>query len=316
MTARQLMTTQPAAARLSTTMAVLFADICGSTRLYCSLGDEAARTIVAAALEVMAAVLPHYRGRVVKTLGDEIMCVFSDPDCAVLAAAEMQARLESARPGGHQLAIHVGLHHGPVLVEGSDVFGDTVNAASYLCAVATAGQILITDATVSRLSGAVRARTRALFYAVIKGSSVESRLYQVTWQADTGELTDVNLRRHNLLPPDSGSLIVSLGDVERRIDPRRPALALGRDAHCDIAVTDPFASRRHATLVLRRTQVYLTDHSTNGTFVRRAGGDVAHVFRGELLLDGAGEISLGRAFDQGEVQPIGFRRDRRALYRV
>jgi hypothetical protein len=35
-----------------------------------------------------------------------------------------------------------------------------------------------------------------------------------------------------------------------------------------------------------------------------------------LLLDGAGEISLGRAFDQGEAHAISFRRDRRALYRV
>jgi hypothetical protein len=40
------------------------------------------------------------------------------------------------------------------------------------------------------------------------------------------------------------------------------------------------------------------------------------VFRSELLLDGEGAISLGRAFEQGDTQPILFRRDRRALYRV
>ena len=91
---------------------------------------------------------------------------------------------------------------------------------------------------------------------------------------------------------------------------------LGRDPGCDIVVADGFASRRHATLMLRRTEVYLTDHSTNGTYVRRPDGEWAHVFRGEMLLDGAGEISLGRAIDQGQPQLIGFRRDRRALYRV
>jgi adenylate cyclase len=316
MTARQRISTNAAAARISTTKTVLFADICGSTHLYGALGDEAAHSIIAAALEVLAGVLPHYGGRLVKTLGDEIMCVFPDPDSAVLAAADMQVQIEAAQPAGQRLMIHAGLHHGPVLVEGGDVFGDTVNAASYLCAVATSGQILASEATVACLSQAMQARTRPLFFALIKGSSVESRLYQVTWDADTGVLTDVNLRRHNRVPPDIGSMIVSLGSSELRIDPRRPSIVLGRDSRCDIALDERFASRRHATLILRRTQVYLSDHSTNGTFVRRSGGGIAHVFRSELLLDGAGEISLGRAFDQGEPQAIAFRRDRRALYRV
>jgi hypothetical protein len=297
-------------------MTVLFADICGSTRLYCTLGDERARAIVAAGLDIVVAILPAYGGRVVKTLGDEVMCVFSDPDRAILAAAEMQAQIAAARPAGQRIAIHVGLHHGSVLVEAGDVFGDTVNAASYLCAVASPGQILTTEPTVETLSGAVRARTRPLFFAVIKGSNVESTLYQVMWEQDVGVLTDVNLGRLNRVPPDSGSLIVSFDGAELRIDPRRPTLLLGRDRACDLPVGDSFASRRHATLTLRRTQVYLTDHSTNGTFVRRSDGEAAHVFRSELLLDGAGEISLGRAFDQGEPHPIGFHRDRRALYRV
>jgi class 3 adenylate cyclase len=316
MTARHPITPKSAPRRQSATLSVLFADICGSTRLYCSLGDVAARAIVAAGLDAVVDVLPRYGGRLVKTLGDEVMCVFPEPDLAVLAAAEMQSQVEATRPAGRALAIHVGLHHGPVLVEGSDVFGDTVNAASYLCAVASPGQILTTEATVEGLSEAVRGRTRPLFFAVIKGSNVESTLYQVIWQQDSGVLTDVNLRRHNLVPPDSGSLLVSFGDTRVRIDPRRPTVVLGRDPGCDIAVGDSFASRRHATLILRRTQVYLADHSTNGTFLRRGDGETAHVFRSELLLDGAGVLSLGRAFDQGEPRAIEFRRDRRALYRV
>lgn len=302
--------------RRSATMTVLFADICGSTGLYRELGDEAARSIVADGLDALVAVLPRYGGRLVKTLGDEVMCVFTEPDWAVLAAAEMQVRVGTVRLGRPGLGIHVGLHCGPVLMEGEDVFGDTVNAASYLCAVASRGQILTTEATIACLSATVKERTRALFFAVIKGSSAEAPLYQVIWQHDSSVLTDVNLRRHNLVPPDSGSLLISCGGVQVRLDPRRPSIVLGRDPDCDIVVADSFASRRHAKLVLRRTQVFLSDHSTNGTFVRRSDGEGAHVFRSELLLDGAGELSLGRGFDQGEVQAIGFHRDRRALYRV
>ncbi|RPI43428.1 MAG: FHA domain-containing protein [Betaproteobacteria bacterium] len=298
------------------TLTVVFADICGSTRMYASLGDQAARVIIDAGLGVIAGVLPEYRGRLVKTLGDEVMCVFADPSLAAMAAIEMQARIAAARPGGERLEIHVGMHHGPVLVEGGDVFGDTVNAASYLRAVACAGQILTTEATVVALSRAMRVRTRPLFFGVLKGSTAESAIHQVIWQADTALLTDINVRSHNLVPPDEGGVLVTFADSTLRIDMQRAELVLGRGEACDVRVTDVFASRRHAVLALRRTQVYLSDYSANGTFVQRANGAVVHVFRNEVLLEGVGDISLGRAFDQPPVQPIRFRRDRRALYRV
>lgn len=316
MTARHPMIRKAAAARSGTALTVLFADICGSTRLYGALGDEAARAVVASGLDALAGVLPRFGGRLVKTLGDELMCVFPDPDCAIAAAAEMQARVRSARPGGQELSIHVGLQHGPVLLEGEDVFGDTVNAASYLCAVATAGQILTAEATVQQLSDSGRAQTRRLFYALIKGARSESALYQVLWEDDSGVLTDVNVRQHNRVPPDSGSMLLAYETTELRIHARCPTLLLGREAACDIAVPDPYASRRHASLALRRMQVFLIDHSVNGTFVRRADGSTAHVFRSELLLEGSGEISLGRAFDQEGTAAIRYRPDRRALYRV
>ena len=110
-------------------MAVLFADITDSSSLYRKLGDVAARTVVNACLTLIASVLPRYNGRVVKTMGDEVMCVFPSADLAVLAASEMQSLIASSKPGDYPVIIHVGLHHGPVLVEDDDVFGDTVNAA-------------------------------------------------------------------------------------------------------------------------------------------------------------------------------------------
>ena len=297
-------------------LAVLFADVCGSTQLYSELGDEQARSAVNTALQTVTTILPRYKGWVVKTLGDEVMCAFEDPNLAVEAACAMQARLEAAQPAGRRIAMHMAINYGPVLVETSDVFGDTVNAASHLCAVASAGQILIADQSFNALSGATKERARPLFFAVLKGNTAESTVYRVLWQADTSMLTDVNLRRHNLIPPDVGSMLLRLGADEIRIDPRRSLITLGRDPGCDVQVNDGYASRRHATLTLRRTQVFLADQSTNGTFVRRGDGSTAHVFRSELLLDGEGAISLGRSFEQSETQPILFRRDRRALYRV
>jgi adenylate cyclase len=297
-------------------LAVLFADVCGSTGLYCTLGDERARNTVNAALEVVCGVLPEYGGWRVKCIGDEVMCAFEDPNYALEAACEMQSRIDVALFEGHRITMHMGMHYGSVLVESDDVFGDTVNAASHLCAVASAGQILIADQTVNALTGSAKERARPLFFAVLKGNTAESTVYRVLWQNDISMLTDVNLRRHNLIPPDVGSMLLAFEDRELRIDPHRAVLTLGRDDCCDLKVDDSYVSRRHATLMLRRTQVFLTDQSTNGTFVRRADGGTAHVFRSELLLDGVGEISLGRAFDQNAIRPIRYCRDRRALYRV
>jgi class 3 adenylate cyclase len=297
-------------------LAVLFADVCGSSVLYCTLGDERAQITVNSALQIVSAVLPEFGGQMVKTIGDEVMCIFADPNQAVQAACAMQSRIDAAQPGGQRISMHMGVHFGPVLVEAGDVFGDTVNAASHLCAVASPGEILISDQTASALSGATRKRASPLFFAILKGNTAESTVYRIPWQSGTSMLTDVNFGRHNLIPPDIGSLLVMLDSTQLRIDLRRPIVTLGRDIACDLTVVDSFVSRRHATLTLRHTQVFLTDQSTNGTFVRRSDGATAHVFRTELLLDGEGEISLGRAFEQETVQTIRFKRDRRALYRV
>ena len=133
-------------ARESQQMAVLFADISDSSYLYKALGDVPARGIVNSCLALMGGVVVRHNGRIIKTIGDEIMCAFARADDAVLAASEIQAQVDAKRPGDRHIKIHSGLHYGPVLIEGNDIFGYTVNAAAYLTAVAAPEQILTTDA--------------------------------------------------------------------------------------------------------------------------------------------------------------------------
>ena len=126
---------------------MVFADVTDSTSLYHKLGNAAARSIVGACLNLLTEVCGRHSGRVVKTIGDAVMCVFPGADLAVLAASDMQAQVVATKPGNHPVSIHVGLHYGPVLAEDGDVFGDTVNVAAYLAAAASADQILTTEAT-------------------------------------------------------------------------------------------------------------------------------------------------------------------------
>ena len=263
--------------RQTRTLAVMFADISDSTSLYQKLGDAAARNIVNACLQVINGVLARYEGRLVKTIGDEVMCVFPDADLAVLAASDMQAQVSATKPGNYPVSIHVGLHYGPVLIEENDVFGDTVNVAAYLRAAATAEQILTTDAVERCLTAALKTCVRPIFNAVLKGSEIESTVFQVLW---------------------------------------RTGIVIGRSKDCDLVVTDNFASRRHLSIKLVRTHFYLFDHSINGTFVTLGSGEEVHVLRRELLLDGSGEIYVGRSRVERPAGVITFEPDRRSMYRV
>jgi class 3 adenylate cyclase len=302
--------------RQTRTLAVMFADISDSTSLYQKLGDAAARNIVNACLKVINGVLARYEGRLVKTIGDEVMCVFPDADLAVLAASDMQAQISATKPGNYPVSIHVGLHYGPVLVEENDVFGDTVNVAAYLRAAATAEQILTTDAVERRLTAALKTCVRPIFNAVLKGSEQESTVYQVLWRTDRTDLTDVNLQPNKMIPGDTGALLVTLDEERVRVDQGRTGIVIGRSKDCDLVVTDNFASRRHLSIKLVRTHFYLFDHSINGTFVTLGSGEEVHVLRRELLLDGSGEIHVGRSRVERPSGVITFEPDRRSMYRV
>lgn len=297
-------------------MAVLFADISESTSLYQKLGDVAARNIVNACLKLIIDTLARFDGRLVKTIGDEVMCVFPSADLGVLAASSMQAQVAAARPGNHPVSIHIGLHYGTVLVEEEDVFGDTVNVAAYLAAVAAAEQILTTEATEQCLSAALKACVRPIFHAVLKGAKEESTVFQVLWRTDNVDLTDVNLRSDKIIPSDTGSLLIALDEERVRVDQWRTGVVIGRSKDCDLVVSDSFASRQHFTIKLVRTHFYLFDHSINGTFVLLESGEEVHVLRRELLLHGSGQISVGRSRSERPPEMIHFTRDRRSMFRV
>ena len=54
----------------------MFADIAGSTRLYNQLGDDKAELLISTRLDIMCNITASYNGRVIKKIGDEIMCQF------------------------------------------------------------------------------------------------------------------------------------------------------------------------------------------------------------------------------------------------
>ena len=105
----------------TTTLAILFADISGSTRLYETLGDALARQRVADCLSLLTEAIQQRSGTVIKTIGDEVMSTFPNAEVAIQAACAMQEALaERAALSKTSLTIRIGLHYGPALIEAND----------------------------------------------------------------------------------------------------------------------------------------------------------------------------------------------------
>jgi adenylate cyclase len=297
-------------------LAVLFADVVESTALYRRLGDVEALNVINAVISELKAVLPHHQGRLVKTLGDAVMCLFPDADCAVEAAVDMQHAVAALNPAGEQMQIRVGLHTGPVVIGSEDVYGDTVNVAAYLADAATPGQILIAEETGGDMAQSRRDAMTPVFDAMLKTTLAKTAVFEVQWRDDLSERTQLNLNIERTIPQDIGSLVLNLGDSECRVDYWNATLTIGRATDSGLVVADTLVSRRHATIRVERTQFYLVDHSINGTFVTRASGEEIHVVRREIMLEVRGEIRPGYS-RKGRAAPfIAFRRDRRSMYRV
>jgi adenylate cyclase len=119
--------------------AMCFLDLVGYTRLTEERGDAAAAAL-AATLAVLVNQLSREHGGVpVKWLGDGVMVHFRDPAGAVLAALRMVEQL----PAAGLPPAHVGVAAGPVVAQGGDYFGRTVNVAARIAARAGEGQVLV-----------------------------------------------------------------------------------------------------------------------------------------------------------------------------
>src|SRR5258708_16340430 len=93
---------------ISKERAILFADVSGSTALYELLGDKPAAKAIEACLGELRIIVAKRDGVVVKTIGDEIMGVFGNPEAACNAAREMKQRMIALPPtAGVQLAIRI-----------------------------------------------------------------------------------------------------------------------------------------------------------------------------------------------------------------
>lgn len=274
-------------------LAILFADVAGSTRLYEQIGDALALATIGKCLAMVDDVSRGHRGRLVKTIGDEAMVVFASADQAALAAAEIQGRMtEFAQAGNHRIAFRVGFHCGPAIERDGDIFGDSVNVAARMVGLAKSGQVVLSAPTAEALSPALRERLREVDVMTVKGKEKDIGVLELLWQ-DSADLTSMAPRPKR----KAARLALRHGARALELSDTHPAVSLGRDAQNDVVVADRLASRLHAKIERRRDYFMLVDQSSNGTYVTVDGEGEFEVRREEFRLRGRGSISFGHTHD-------------------
>src|SRR5215469_9332975 len=290
-------------------LAILFADVVGSTRLYDLMGDLRARDMVAICIDIMRSATEQRHGTVIKTMGDEVMSTFPSADEALNAAAQMQQQISShaqLKVDGQPVCIRIGCHFGPVMLENRDVFRAAVHTANRMTSQAKAGQIVTTAATVDKLSPEWRASCRQIDIATLKGQGSEVVLYEVLWQTE-----DVTSMVPGIAGGDARAarglrLRLRFDERELLVDERHSSITIGRAEDNDVVVKGNLISRLHARIEISRNKFVLIDQSTNGTFVQSADGEESFVRRDSLQIRGQGMIGLGRLPEQGSPQTIRF----------
>ena len=286
-------------------LAILFADVSGSTRLYEKLGDARALECIGLCLNIMREVTAEHGGRVVKTIGDEVMCVFPTVSAGAKAAADMQARVSMQDPaGGQRLAIRIGLQFGPVLEKADDVFGDSVNVAARMASLAKAGQIITTGDSVDAMPPSMRALTRNLDTVSVKGKEEDIAICEIIWQH--GEDLTSLATRMDAGPPSQIRLRLRHGGREVVFGPEQKQMTLGRDASCDLVIADRKASRQHARIERRRDKYVLIDQSSNGTHLTVHGQPEIRIRREEFVFQGRGSISFGHPYAADPTEVVVF----------
>ena len=293
-----------------TLVTVLFADVVGSTQLYEALGDEGARETVQKCVQIMKEATDQYGGSVIKTIGDEVMSTFPSADDAMNAGSQMQKRItnnDQLAGNGIPVAIRIGCHYGPVVIEERDISGLSVITANRMTSQAKAGQIITTTDTVEQLSGEWRALVRQIDIAKVRGRSGEVAVFEVLWQPEEATSMLPSIKMNSPQTDASVKLVLRFGETEFTLgDGEATSATLGRADENHVVVKGKLISRIHARIEMVKNRFNLIDESTNGTFVQRDDGEEFYVRRDSTELAGTGIISLGRVATKGSELAIDY----------
>ncbi len=295
---------------LADQLTILFADISGSTRLYETFGDFKARELISGCLFHLKRLARENGGTVIKTIGDEILCTFLTPNHAAETAKIMHEEI-SFDPKMIQANIHlrIGFHHGEVLCESQDVFGDAVNVAARMVALAKIDQTITNKETCDLLKGHSKRSARIVDRMRVRGKDGIMEIHELIW-GKPEQMTMSNTFTEEMI----GSLTAEEESLQIRhrqnrilIDRECPILTMGRGVANHLIIEDPLVSRIHARIELQRNRFMFIDQSINGTVLQPQDGDHVFLRRDTIQMAGEGLIGLGQKVTEDDPQAVHYR---------
>lgn len=289
--------------------AIMFADVAGSTNIYESMGNEIAERLIGNCVQYMIDITNKNNGRVIKTIGDEVMSSFPTANDATNAAIEIQKQtVIPDSKTGTRLEVRIGMHFGNAILKDNDLFGDAVNTAARMGGIAKAGQIITTEYLVSTLDEKMKSASRFFDTTKVKGKKETLKIFQIDWEEEGNVTKFSSAEDIRKITNAKGTIILKFAGEERIYtdsDFSSPVV-IGRDPGCNITINANFASRIHVNLEYRRGKFVLVDHSTNGTYIKFNEQDEVFIRREELPLLGDGAINLGEVFTEKSPGQISF----------
>ncbi len=275
--------------------AILFADVAGSSALYKAEGDLQAKEVIDDIIAVMAEQIKRCLGRVIKTIGDEVMASFEtcDDACRAAVAIQNQTRQFYQLKG---ISVRIGIGFGKALKEKGDLFGESVNDAAFVTGIAKGSQIVLTESVYRHLSGELKNWSQEFDKVMLKGSREESTIYRLFWKnrstgfSETQVLPVGTVNKHF----KGERLMLTWHDAQYVITFEETPFVIGRSQRqVNLFIDLEPVSRDHCHIEFRRDKFVLIDHSTNGTYLKQGNVNEIYLRREALPLMGTGSISLG-----------------------
>ncbi len=285
---------------------VLFTDLVHSSQIYEALGNARALEIVSTHFKLLGDVLARHGGALIKTMGDAVFASFREPADAVRCARDMHESLRAnaghRRFYGWPVRIRAGVHFGDGLLVDGDIFGDTVNIASRVVALAEEDEVVCTGDVMARLPADLAANFE--FLAPVMPRGILKVLEVHRWRTHHAHATRTMIRpgEGELTPgewrfdPPGRAYAVVIQEPDGRRHVRRigaDTLLVGREGRYEIAVgvevKSALVSRPHAGFRIVRDRLWIFDTgSRNGVFVRYPGAP-----RGEMRVKDQAPLTTG-----------------------
>jgi adenylate cyclase len=162
--------------------AILASDVVGYSRL---MQLDEAGTLAALAQrrqQVLEPLVVKYHGRIVKVMGDGVLIEFASAVNAVACAVELQGGMQAANAGlpeGRQIVLRVGINLGDVMAQGSDLYGEGVNIAARLEAMAEPGSVFVSQTVFNHVRGKTKVAFEDLGERSLKNMAEPVRVYRI-----------------------------------------------------------------------------------------------------------------------------------------